>query len=115
MQHPEAPPASVTPATPTPPSASAWPEGSLDLAEALLQRLAIGDREWHAVKNQPSRRAAEQLAAGLVQLLSGEDPRRREAGEARLRAVALVENGLDWLRGNLRDPGCPHRSPADQR
>jgi hypothetical protein len=27
----------------------------------------------------------------------------------------LVENGLDWLRGNLRDPGCPHRSPADHR
>jgi hypothetical protein len=27
----------------------------------------------------------------------------------------LVENGLDWLRGNLRDPGCPHRSPEDHR
>jgi hypothetical protein len=27
----------------------------------------------------------------------------------------LVENGLDWLRGILRDPGCPHRSPADHR
>ena len=79
------------------------------LAEQLLQRLAISDRDWHALKNQPSRRAAEQVAAALVQLLQGEDPRKREGGEARERAIALLENALGWLRGSLSDPGCPHR------
>jgi len=41
------------------------------------------------------RRAAEQLASALVQLLNGGD------------ATPMVEQGLGWLRGELRDPGCP--------
>lgn len=112
MQHLEASAASTTPVSATggPTGAPGWPEGASELAEQLLQRLAIGDRDWHAVKNQPSRRAAEQLAAALVQLLSGEDPRRRQGGEAQQRAIALVENGLGWLQGSLSDPGCPRRS-----
>lgn len=114
MQRPEASAASAVPAPATGGvvGAPGWPEGASHLAEQLLQRLAIGDRDWHAVKNQPSRRAAEQLAAALVQLLNGEDPRRREGGEAQQRAIALVENGLGWLQGSLSDPGCPRRSGA---
>lgn len=112
MQHPQAPGASAAPPTPRSGPAPGWPEGALDLAEPLLQRLAIGDREWHAIKNQPSRRAAEQLAAALVQLLSGDDPRRREGSEARQRAIALLENSLAWLQGSLSDPGCPQRGAA---
>ncbi len=109
------PPATLATPTTAPAAATGWPEGALELAEPLLQCLAIGDRDWHALKNQPSRRAAEQLAAALVQLLSGDDPRRRDGSEARERAIALLENSLAWLQGSLSDPGCPKRGAAEQR
>ena len=77
---------------------------------ALQQRLAIGDRQWHALKGQRARRAAEQVSAALVQLLSADRPGASQAGEGRQRAIALLENSLGWLRGELSDPGCPsHR------
>jgi hypothetical protein len=117
--------ASAAPATPGSPPASVsgaslgqrtstlstgWPEGADDLAESLLAALAIGDREWHAVKGQAPRRAAEQIAAALVQLLRGDDPRLSRAGEGRDQAIALLENALAWLQGSIKDPGCPHRA-----
>jgi hypothetical protein len=92
-----------------PPAAAArhWPEGAADLAEQLQQRLAIGDRDWHALKTQRPRRAAEQIAAALVQLLAADDPTRPAPSEARDHAVALLENALAWLRAEISDPGCP--------
>lgn len=103
-------PAGAPPARPARPApAPGWPEGADDLAERLLQSLAIGDREWHAVKNQPSRRAAEQIAAALVQLLSSDDPRRPDNSEGRQQAIDLLDNALGWLKGDLRDLGCPGR------
>jgi hypothetical protein len=77
------------------------------LAEQLQRCLTIGDRDWHALKHQRPRRGAEQLASALVHLLSGDDPSQPLATEARERAIALAEHGLQWLKGELRDPGCP--------
>ena len=77
------------------PSRTAWPEGSQAAAEQLHRLLSIDDRQWHALKGVRQRRAAEQLASALVQLLNGAD------------ATPMVEQGLGWLRGELRDPGCP--------
>lgn len=84
-----------------------WPENSQDLAEKLQRLLAINDRDWHALKSQRPRRAAEQLAAALVQLLSGDDPSKPLATDARERAIALAEHGVQWLKGEHSDPGCP--------
>lgn len=95
---------------PSEPAGRGWPQGSAELAEQLLHRLAISDREWHAVKNQRARRGAEQMAAALVQLLACDDPRRGEPDQARQQAVDLLENALCWLKGEISDPGCPdHR------
>ncbi len=88
-------------------SPSQWPPNSRQLAEQLQRTLAIGDRDWHALKSQRPRRAAEQLASALVHLLSSDDPSQPQASEARQRAIALTEHGLQWLKGELRDPGCP--------
>jgi hypothetical protein len=89
---------------------SPWPNGSRELAVALQQRLAIGDRDWHALKSQRSRRAAEQLSAALVQLLAEDDSAAMETSSKRLDAIALVEHSLLWLRQEISDPGCPdHR------
>lgn len=84
-----------------------WPEGSADQAEALQRLLVIDDRQWHALKGQPSRRAAEQLAGALVQLLGADTPTASRSSEARQRAIALTASALAWLEGELRDPGCP--------
>lgn len=85
-----------------------WPANSQSLAQELHGLLRIDGRDWHAYKAQPQRRAAEQLAAALVQLLAeGNAPAAAVAGPQRQQATALVEHALGWLKGELRDPGCP--------
>ena len=83
-----------------------WPGEALAQAVALQRSLAIGDRDWHALKTQRARRAAEQLSAALVQLLSGDDPASAKPTLARQRAIDLVTNSLGWLKAELSDPGC---------
>ena len=81
---------------------------AVPLASALLDALRIRERQWHALKGSRRHRAAEQVAAGLNQLLHHQD-------EA---AVASFQAALDWLRGDLRDPGCPDhpsKSPSAVR
>jgi hypothetical protein len=87
--------------------ANSWPETARPLAEQLQRQLAIGDRDWHALKRQRPRRAAEQLAAALVQLLSADDPGHSAPTPAREQAIALTEHALQWLRAEVSDPGCP--------
>lgn len=84
-----------------------WPPESLALAEQLQRSLVIGDRDWHALKAQRPRRAAEQIAAALVQLLAADRPASPTPTEARQRTIDLLENGLAWLKGEISDPGCP--------
>ncbi len=92
---------------PTPALTPSWPEGAVDQAIALHGLLAIGDRDWHQLKRQRSRRGAEQLAAALVHLLQADDPSRHGPSPARSEAVALVEHALLWLKAEISDPGCP--------
>lgn len=84
-----------------------WPPEALALAQALQRSLTIDDRQWHRLKTQRPRRAAEQLAAALVQLLSADDPKSGVATPARREATALTEHALAWLRAEISDPGCP--------
>ncbi|APD48638.1 hypothetical protein BM449_10845 [Synechococcus sp. SynAce01] len=109
---PLAPPRPVTLLPETSPPAVApanrpWPEGSRELAEELHRLLAIEERDWHALKAQKPRRGAEQIAAALVQLLSADSSPNRLAGDGQARSIALLEHGLAWLKGDLKDPGCP--------
>ena len=83
---------------------------ALPLARALLDALRINERQWHDLKTSRRHRAAEQVAAGLNQLLHHQDQA----------AMASLQTALDWLRGELRDPGCPDhqgkpRQPSTQR
>ena len=83
-----------------------WPPDALPLSEQLQRQLAINDRDWHALKHQRPRRAAEQIAAALVHLLAADDPSQALPSEARERAIALLENALAWLKREISDPGC---------
>jgi len=85
-----------------------WPEQAQELARSLHGQLRIDERQWHALKAQPQRRAAEQLAAALVILLDPANPPGAAAsGPQRQQAAELVGHALAWLNGDLRDPGCP--------
>ena len=84
-----------------------WPEAAAQQAGELHRLLTIGDRQWHALKAQPCRRAAEQLAGALVQLLEADGPTAPADSEARQRAIQLTASALGWLQGERRDPGCP--------
>ena len=87
-----------------------WPEPALPLAQQLHRSLSISERDWHALKSQRPRRAAEQLAAALVQLLARDTPTNAAAGEVRQETIAMLEHALGWLKAEVSDPGCPsHR------
>ena len=70
---------------------------AIPLARALLDALRINESQWHALKGSRRHRAAEQVAAGLNQLLNHQDQE----------AIASFQTALGWLHGDLRDPGCP--------
>lgn len=84
-----------------------WPTGAPEAAVELQRLLSIGDRQWHALKHQRSRRGAEQLASALVMLLQSDEPARLKPTAARQQAVELLEHALGWLKGEVSDPGCP--------
>lgn len=87
-----------------------WPAEALQTAIALHRHLAIPERDWHALKAQRPRRAAEQLAAALVQLLSASGASNATAAEGTQQCLALLEHAQQWLRAEISDPGCPsHR------
>ena len=79
-------------------SAKKWPEHSIEQALTLHQSLSISDREWHRLKADADRRGAELLSAALAQLLQNG---RNDDVEA------LTKQALGWIRGELKDPGCP--------
>ena len=82
----------------TPPT-TPWPDSAKAKAEELHQLLRIGDRDWHQLKSNRKRRSAELLAAALVQLLRQGDSTDVEQ---------LTQQALGWIKGELKDPGCPH-------
>ena len=53
---------------------SIWPEQTQAKSTELHSLLKIGDRDWHRLKSQSNRRAAELLAAALVQLIQDGNP-----------------------------------------
>ena len=89
------------------PNRQQWPEGALELAQSLQRQLVIHDRDWHALKSQRCRRASEQVAAALVQLLAADHPADRATSPARLEAIAWLEHAIGWLKAEVSDPGCP--------
>ena len=75
-------------------------EDQVQLAETLQRHLAIKERDWHRLKSDRHRRAAEQLSAALLLLL-------RNGDQADGDVLALVESAQRWIKREQRDPGCP--------
>lgn len=76
---------------------------TVELAQALAERLALQDRDWHRLKSNRQVRSQEQAAAALVFLLKD------SPGEALVR----LQQAVGWLDRSLSAPPCPQHGKKD--
>ncbi len=70
---------------------------TLELAQALMERLTISANDWHRLKSNRKSRAGEQAAAALVFLLK-EQPEE---------ALQRLNQASGWLDRSISAPPCP--------
>lgn len=70
---------------------------TLELAQALMERLTISPNDWHRLKSNRKVRASEQAAAALVFLLK-EQPEE---------ALQRLQQAVGWLDRSISAPPCP--------
>ncbi|MCC5637434.1 DUF6439 family protein [Nostoc sp. CHAB 5844] len=70
---------------------------TLELAQALMERLTISPNDWHRLKSNRNSRASEQVAAALVFLL------RNQPQEA----LTRLQQATGWLDKSISAPPCP--------
>lgn len=70
---------------------------TLELAQALMERLTISANDWHRLKSNRKARASEQAAAALVFLLK-EQPKE---------ALPRLQQATGWLDRSISAPPCP--------
>ncbi|MEB3828012.1 DUF6439 family protein [Phormidium sp. CCY1219] len=101
--------------TPTPPktssglhsptSAKLQEFSTLELAQALAERVTLMETDWHRLKSNRKVRATEQAATALVFLL------KNNPEEALLR----LQQATGWLDRSLSAPPCPtHGAPKEK-
>lgn len=70
---------------------------SEELAQALMEKLSITDKDWHRLKANRKARASEQLAAALVLILKDQPEE----------ALTRLQQSLGWLDRSISAPPCP--------
>ncbi len=70
---------------------------TLELAQALAERLRIDESNWHKLKSNRPARAKEQAAAALVFLLN----------ENTTEALPRLAQAAGWLDKSVSAPPCP--------
>ncbi|MGD1714559.1 DUF6439 family protein [Dapis sp. BLCC M172] len=70
---------------------------TLELAQALAERLAIPERDWHRLKSNRQVRALELTVAALVFLIQGQPTE----------AIARLNQAIRWLDRSISAPPCP--------
>ncbi len=68
-----------------------------ELAQALMEKLAITDKDWHRLKTNRTARASEQVAAALVLLLKNQPNE----------ALPRLQQAIGWLDRSISAPPCP--------
>ncbi|MEL6248261.1 MAG: DUF6439 family protein [Cyanobacteria bacterium J06627_15] len=69
----------------------------LELAQALMDQLAIAPNDWHRLSANRQVRAQEQAAAALVYLLKDQPEE----------ALERFSQTIGWLDRSLKAPPCP--------
>lgn len=70
---------------------------TLELAQALMEKLSISSDDWHRLKSNRKVRAREQAAAALVFLLKDEPQE----------ALQRLQQATGWLDNSISAPPCP--------
>ncbi|HEY9910121.1 MAG TPA: DUF6439 family protein [Thermosynechococcaceae cyanobacterium] len=92
---------------PTSPNASSdlRSVSATDLAQALLEKLSISNKDWHRLKGNRKVRASEQAAAALVFLLKDQPEE----------ALPRLQQAVGWLDRSLSAPPCPTHGSKPQQ
>jgi Family of unknown function (DUF6439) len=69
----------------------------LELAQALMEKLSITEKDWHQLKSNRKARASEQVVAALVYLLK----------DQKEEALQRLEQATGWLDRSISAPPCP--------
>ncbi len=75
-----------------------WPSNAKNLAIDLHSLLSLNNKNWHQLKDNSDRRAAELLAGAMVQLISEGTPSDIEE---------LINQSMRWIKREIKAPGCP--------
>ncbi len=70
---------------------------TIELAQALAERLTIRPNDWHRLKSNRQARASEQAAAALVFLLKDQPEE----------ALVRLQQASGWLDRSISAPPCP--------
>lgn len=70
---------------------------TLELAQALMERLSISPNDWHKLKSNRKVRACEQAAAAIVFLLKDQPEE----------ALPRLQQAAGWLNRSISAPPCP--------
>lgn len=77
---------------------------TLQLAQALMERLTISPNDWHKLKSNRKARSSEQAAAAIVFLLK-EQPEE---------ALGRLQQATAWLDRSISAPPCPSHGAVDK-
>ncbi|MFB2835139.1 DUF6439 family protein [Floridanema evergladense] len=70
---------------------------TIELAQALMERLAITPNDWHRLKSNRQARASEQAAAALLFLVKNQPEE----------ALPRLNQASGWLDRSISAPPCP--------
>lgn len=70
---------------------------TLELAQAIAERLSISPQDWHRLKGNRKAQAGQQLSAALVFLLNDQPQE----------ALIRLNQAAGWLDRSLSAPPCP--------
>jgi hypothetical protein len=76
---------------------------TLELAQALAERLAIAPNDWHRLKANRGAQAGQQLATALVFLLKDQPQE----------ALIRLNQASGWLDRSISAPPCPTHGNRD--
>ena len=79
-------------------SKNIWSKETETLVKALHEELILNNHDWHKLKTNKNRRAAELLTSAISQIINNGKQTDIEA---------LIEQSLRWIKEEVKDPGCP--------
>ncbi len=89
----------------SPRTASLSEYSTLELAQALAERLAIPERDWHRLKSNRNARAGEHLTAALVFLLKNQPEE----------VIPRLNQAVGWLERLITAPPCPTHGTTQKK